>query len=1125
MVGTGEVVAIKKLKYDTKRKVSLEDLKDMRREVEFIKRINHKNCVQCRGCYIDQQVPWIVMEYCLGSVADILKVQRHPLKECEISCIVREVLTGLVYIHSRNYIHRDIKAANILFTESGGVKVGDFGSVSFKSPANSFVGTPYWIAPEVILAMENGLYDCRVDVWSLGITCVEMAELKPPYMECANTMAALYQIALNPAPTLREANWTSDFYEFVDFVLKKNPEERPTSAKALNHRFCTSIRNPTQILHDLVQRGMANATEGNQVRSKSKKVHENSTDSGGGGDAAVDSPARNGAVHRRLQQRDSYDRESQSTADGATESTSNSLRSGLSGCSSTSLPVPLPQASKTSSAASETHYECLGEGLPSEGGRVRDGSKVRESTTATGGAKTDIAEIEDSVSASHPNPPQFVLGEPVRRGGVGGGGDRGGATEDSQGDRGPMGAAISADTRMNGADSGYANIHPSITTGGGGGAILSAPQPLLEQFANQAQAHPLPDPPAFLHHLSTTPSPTQPIFGDHRREPIRPTVRSNASRQQSQQQQQNFPTLKTQRMMRAAPSAAIMLGECGGASGGTGGGGGSSSQSDVNAAAADGDVCLDAIYSFGALKRLCARHMKKLEQEKHRLNEIEHAKMAELNREYSNFIGAKKKSLCRMQAQHVSEVDRLLKRDAEEEARYVRHLEMRGKEQLKNERKSRLRPNNMAVGGGNSPYNDMHAVQLELDLLYKQIQSSNNFKLYQWKYQKLRSRYKLQVEQFKDRKDLETRMLDEKFELVLRQQDQVEAMEMANLHAKHQLQSRHLEEKCAFFDTEQKRFEDLKMAEFEKEARNQRKMLAKEVKQYEEGLRPQKKGAGWLLNRRKATAVSSPQLQESSSPEDKSKAAAAPPNNPPLLTVGKSKLSLEEFRRKRTEELEERLAHECSKLNERMRQLREQMHSYQDRLARDFRAQCDQEKAELSGRIKARAEQLEEAIESNKKVVLEGHNQEERKLDSYFADLQRNLENDCQFLGVDFQAVRLSVEAGVRLSSPLFRTLFNPPSLCTWILFVDLILLLFTTTSRLIPLSAQITSTTANATGVTVVPTIISPFLTPFCLSVCQLRELTMMPVPPCFGDRTRVPQHSKLYKIALLFFIPVSMY
>lgn len=104
-------------------------------------------------------------------------VQHHALKECEISCIVSEVLNGLVYIHNQKFIHRDIKAANILFTESGGVKIGDFGSVSFKSPANSFVGTPYWIAPEVILAMESGLYDCRVDVWSLGITCIEMGVL------------------------------------------------------------------------------------------------------------------------------------------------------------------------------------------------------------------------------------------------------------------------------------------------------------------------------------------------------------------------------------------------------------------------------------------------------------------------------------------------------------------------------------------------------------------------------------------------------------------------------------------------------------------------------------------------------------------------------------------------------------------------------------------------------------------------------------------------------------------------------------------------------------------------------------------------------------------------------------
>ncbi|KAL5108707.1 Serine/threonine-protein kinase TAO3 [Taenia crassiceps] len=1004
-VGTGEVVAIKKLKYDSKRKVSLEDLKDMRREMVFIQSIDHKNCVQFRGCYIEQQVPWIVMEYCLGSVADILKVQRHPLKECEISCIVKEVLTGLEYIHSKNFIHRDIKAANILFTESGGVKVGDFGSASLRSPANSFVGTPYWIAPEVILAMENGLYDCRVDVWSLGITCIEMAELKPPYMEYANTMAALYQIALNPSPTLREANWTSDFYEFVDFVLKKKPEERPTSAEALKHRFCSAVPNPTSILYDLVQRGMANATEGNQVRPKLKKLHENSTDGAVGGNAVVNSPVRNGAVHRHPPRRDtSYDGESQSTADGATGSTSNSLRSGLSECSSTSLPVPLPQASKAGYAvASESHYERLGGGPPSGSGRVRDGGGVTESTTAAGGTKTDVGAIEDSAGTSRSIPPS-----------VGERGGRGGEAEDGQGDRGPMGAATSTDTPIKGVDSSYANILPSIKPGNGG-AISSTTQHPLEHSAEQAQAQPLPDPPA-LHHLSSsaTSSPTQPIFVNHHREPIRPSVRPNSSRQQpqQQQQQQNFPTLKTQRMMRAAPSAAIMLRECGGTSGGTGGGGGSSSQSDVNAAAADGDICWDDIRSFGALKRLCARHMKELEQEKHRLNELEHSKMAELNREYSGFISAKKKLLCRMQAQHVSEVDRLLKRNAEDEVRFVRQLEAFGKEQLKNERKSRQRPKSMAVGGSGSPYNDMHAVQPELDLLYKQIQSNNNLKLCQWKYRKLCSRYDLQAKQFEERKKLETQMLDQKSSLVLNHQVQVEAMEVASQRAKHQLQSRHLEEKCALFDTEQKRSEDLNMAEFEKEARNQRKMLTKQVKQYEEALRPQKKGARWLLNRKKATAASSSQLQEPSSPVDKCKATTASSNNFPLTTAGKSKLLLEEFRRKRTEELEEKLAQDRSKLNERMRQQREQMHSYQDRLARDFRAQCDQEKAELSGRIKVRAEKLEEAIESNKKVVLEGHNQEERKLVTYFASLQRDLENACEFLGVDFQAVRLCVDAG-----------------------------------------------------------------------------------------------------------------
>lgn len=116
------------------------------------------------------------MEYCLGSASDIIEVHKRPLKEEEIAAICEGVLRGLHYLHSLGRIHRDVKAGNILLTENGTVKLADFGSASIKCPANSFVGTPYWMAPEVILAMDEGQYDGKVDVWSLGITCIELGD-------------------------------------------------------------------------------------------------------------------------------------------------------------------------------------------------------------------------------------------------------------------------------------------------------------------------------------------------------------------------------------------------------------------------------------------------------------------------------------------------------------------------------------------------------------------------------------------------------------------------------------------------------------------------------------------------------------------------------------------------------------------------------------------------------------------------------------------------------------------------------------------------------------------------------------------------------------------------------------
>ncbi|OXB73356.1 UNVERIFIED_CONTAM: hypothetical protein H355_017010 [Colinus virginianus] len=202
--------------------------------------------------YSGKQSNELVMEYCLGSASDLLEVHKKPLQEVEIAAITHGALQGLAYLHSHNMIHRDIKAGNILLTEPGQVKLADFGSASIASPANSFVGTPYWMAPEVILAMDEGQYDGKVDVWSLGITCIELAERKPPLFNM-NAMSALYHIAQNESPTLQSNEWSDYFRNFVDSCLQKIPQDRPTSEELLKHMFVLRER-PETVLIDLIQR-------------------------------------------------------------------------------------------------------------------------------------------------------------------------------------------------------------------------------------------------------------------------------------------------------------------------------------------------------------------------------------------------------------------------------------------------------------------------------------------------------------------------------------------------------------------------------------------------------------------------------------------------------------------------------------------------------------------------------------------------------------------------------------------------------------------------------------------------------------------------------------------------------
>uniref|UniRef100_A0A8D2PEP9 Serine/threonine-protein kinase TAO3 n=3 Tax=Telluraves TaxID=3073808 RepID=A0A8D2PEP9_ZOSLA len=240
---TNEVVAVKKMSYSGKQ--TNEKWQDIIKEVKFLQQLKHPNTIEYKGCYLKEHTAWV-------SEGHLGQVDTKPLQEVEIAAITHGALQGLAYLHSHCRIHRDIKAGNILLTEPGQVKLADFGSASIVSPANSFVGTPYWMAPEVILAMDEGQYDGKVDVWSLGITCIELAERKPPLFNM-NAMSALYHIAQNDSPRLQSNEWSDSFRGFVDYCLQKIPQERPSSTDLLRHDFVRRER-PPRVLIDLIQR-------------------------------------------------------------------------------------------------------------------------------------------------------------------------------------------------------------------------------------------------------------------------------------------------------------------------------------------------------------------------------------------------------------------------------------------------------------------------------------------------------------------------------------------------------------------------------------------------------------------------------------------------------------------------------------------------------------------------------------------------------------------------------------------------------------------------------------------------------------------------------------------------------
>ncbi|XP_026745469.1 serine/threonine-protein kinase 10-like [Trichoplusia ni] len=254
-----------------------DDLADFTVEIDILSECRHPNVVELHEAYFIDNKLWMLLEYCDGGALDSVMAELEKgLSELQIAYVCREMCRGLQFLHSRRVIHRDLKAGNVLATMTGGVKLADFG-VSAKNKStlqkhDTFIGTPYWMAPEVVLCetFRDHPYDFKVDIWSLGITLIEFAQMEPPNHEMT-PMRVLLKIQKSEPPALDQpSRWGKAFNDFIARALVKDPEKRPTAVELLKHEFVSGNLD-SKPLRDLLLEYRAEVVEEEVVDDDSEE--------------------------------------------------------------------------------------------------------------------------------------------------------------------------------------------------------------------------------------------------------------------------------------------------------------------------------------------------------------------------------------------------------------------------------------------------------------------------------------------------------------------------------------------------------------------------------------------------------------------------------------------------------------------------------------------------------------------------------------------------------------------------------------------------------------------------------------------------------------------------------------